>query len=307
MSGGNGILLKGLDGSNPLAFLAALGTLRTLTLALPDEQVKMSWEIADGAWRPRVWCSMASDKDAIVCAITKQLPTKLSSPWTADKKLPFAASSLRSLMNEEVNACAMSNRVSTDLLAAFGSEVFTDEKGNFANTAFRMVRSGDSAGQGLLHYACKNAEETTIQDIRLSLFDRWVYEDRGSSFRWDPTEDKMYALQAHDPSDDGSLSVVGANRLALEALPLFPVQPTIAGAATTGFACPTPRADIEFRWPIWTVPLALSVTRSLLAQARNIEETGVKGRHHMGVPTMFKSRQFKPNKYYLNFSPAESV
>lgn len=307
MMDGNNILLKGLDGSNPLAFLAALGTLRTLTLALPDEPVKMSWEIADGAWRPRVWCSMASDEDAIVSAVTKQLPTKLSSPWTVDKKLPFAASSLRSLMNEAVNACVMSDRVSTDLLAAFGSEVFTDEKGNFANTAFRMVRSGDSAGQGLLHYACKNAEETTTQDIRLSLFDRWVYEDRGSSFRWDPTEEKMYALQAHDPSDDGSLSVVGANRLAIEALPLFPVQPTVAGAATTGFSYPARRVEIAFRWPIWIAPLTLSVTRSLLAQARNIEETGVKGRHHMGVPTMFRSRQFKPNKYYLNFSPSESV
>ena len=60
------ILLKGLDGSNPLAFLAALGTLRTLTVALPDETVRMSWEQADGAWRPRVWYSLANDGEAII-------------------------------------------------------------------------------------------------------------------------------------------------------------------------------------------------------------------------------------------------
>lgn len=307
MSDDKGILLGGLDGSNPLAFLAALGTLRTLTQALPDERVKISWEVESGAWRPRVWCSMEGDKDAVVQALTKQLPKELPSPWTVDKRLPFAASSLESLMKEAVNAPMANDRLSVDLLAAFGSEVFTDEKDSFADTAFRMVRSGDSAGQGLLHYACKNAAETTAHDLRLSLFDRWVYEDRGSSFRWDPAEDKMYALQGHNPSDDGSLSVVGANRLALEALPFFPVHPTVAGAATTGFYRPAPRADIEFRWPIWKWPLTMIVTRSLLAQVRAIEEAGPKLRCHMGVEAMFKSRQFKPNKYYLNFSPAESM
>ncbi len=307
MSEANSILLTGLDGSNPLAFLAALGTLRTLTLALQDETVKMSWEVDNGAWRPRVWCSIASGEDAIVQAIIKQLPRELPSPWTVDKRLPFAAFLLQLLMKEAVNAPMTDNRLSVDLLAAFGSEVFTDDKVNFADTAFRMVRSGDSAGQGLLHYACKNAAETTAQDVRLSLFDRWVYEDRGSSFRWDPAEDKMYALQAHNPSDDGSLSVVGANRLALEALPFFPVHPTVAGAATTGFTLPAPRAEFEFRWPIWKWPLTMMVTKSLLAQIRVIEEAGPKARCHMGVAAMFKSRQFKPNKYYLNFSPAVSM
>ena len=32
----DGLVLTGLDGSNPLAFLAALGTLRGLTLAWPE-------------------------------------------------------------------------------------------------------------------------------------------------------------------------------------------------------------------------------------------------------------------------------
>src|SRR5688572_17667633 len=78
MSDGNGILLKGLDGSNPLAFLAALGTLRTLTIALPGESVKMNWEQHEGAWRPRVRCSLASDRDAIIEKLDKGL-TRLRS------------------------------------------------------------------------------------------------------------------------------------------------------------------------------------------------------------------------------------
>jgi len=68
----DGILLRGLDGSNPLAFLAALGTLRTLTLALPDERVRMSWEQHDGAWRPRVHSTIASSDD-IAAAIVDTL------------------------------------------------------------------------------------------------------------------------------------------------------------------------------------------------------------------------------------------
>jgi hypothetical protein len=307
MSDDNGILLKGLDGSNPLAFLASLGTLRTLGLALPDETVRMNWEQHDGAWRPRIWCSLAGDNDMFVTCLIQHLPTKLPSPWTVDKRLPFAASLLQELMRDAVNACPMNDRMAADLLAAFGSEVFVDDKGNFSDTSFRMVRSGDSAGQGLLYYARKNAESTTPDDLRTCLFDRWIYADRGSSFRWDPAEDKMYALQANNPSDDGSLSVVGANRLALEALVLFPVEPTSAGAATTGFVRPSRRADLEFRWPIWTIPLTISVIASLLANSALLSDAEARVRLEMGVAAVFKSRQFKPNQYYRNFSPAEAM
>lgn len=55
-TGHNGLLLRGLDGANPLAFLAALGTLRTLSLAWPDKKVRMNWVLAEGAWRPVLLC-----------------------------------------------------------------------------------------------------------------------------------------------------------------------------------------------------------------------------------------------------------
>jgi hypothetical protein len=242
-----------------------------------------------------------------IACVVQHLPTALPQPWRAAKRLPFAASLLRELMKDAANACSMNDRNQADLLAAFGSEIFADDKGSFADTSFRMVRSGDSAGQGLLHYACKNAESTTAEDIRSSLLDRWVYADRGSSFRWDPAEDKAYALQANNPSDDGSLSVVGANRLALEALVLFPVQPTSTGAATTGFVRPSPRADMQFQWPIWTGPLPLSVIASLLANSPLLGDSTTDFRLELGFAAIFKSRQFKPNQYYRNFSPAQPI
>lgn len=267
----------------------------------------MNWEQCDEAWRPRVWCPLANDRDKLSKCLFQHVPSKLPAPWTADKRLPFAASSLQRLMKDAAYACSATNRDLADVLTAFGSELFTDDKGSFADTSFRMVRSGDSAGQGLLYYACRNAELATAEDIRASLFDRWIYSNRGSSFRWDPAEDKMYALQANNPSDDGSLSVVGANRLALEALVLFPVQPTSNGAATTGFIRPDARADPEFRWPIWTVPLTLAVTGSIVASPLLCGNTDRSTYLDMGVATVFRSRQIKPNQYYRNFSPAQPL
>src|SRR4051794_28726166 len=50
----NALLLHALDGSNPLAFLAALGTLRLLHLSKSDIGIRMSWERSDGFWRPKL-------------------------------------------------------------------------------------------------------------------------------------------------------------------------------------------------------------------------------------------------------------
>src|SRR4051794_39113067 len=65
MKSENTILLSGLDGSNPLAFLAALGTLRTLSLALPDDRISMAWRIADGAWRPELFWEQTTRCDLL--------------------------------------------------------------------------------------------------------------------------------------------------------------------------------------------------------------------------------------------------
>src|SRR5688572_12159675 len=48
------LILHGLNGANPLAFLAAVGTLRTLTQALPDRIVRMGW-CSLGVWQPALF------------------------------------------------------------------------------------------------------------------------------------------------------------------------------------------------------------------------------------------------------------
>ena len=58
------VVLRGLDGSNPLAFLAALGTLRTLAGAWPERDVRMTWRVETGAWRPTLKCEGWTGDDA---------------------------------------------------------------------------------------------------------------------------------------------------------------------------------------------------------------------------------------------------
>ena len=42
------LVLSGLDGGNPLAFLAAIGTLRAVTRAAPSVEWTLSWKMHDG-------------------------------------------------------------------------------------------------------------------------------------------------------------------------------------------------------------------------------------------------------------------
>jgi hypothetical protein len=72
----------------------------------------------------------------------------------------------------------------------------------------------------------------------------------------------------------------GANRLAIEALPLFP----------TGGA--------EVWWPIWTDALELDTVASLLAAGKEPERPG--------VAQVYKSERFTEGKY-RNFSPAKAM
>jgi len=62
------IELVGLDGGNLLGYLAALGTLRVLTLAGPEADVRMSW-VDKGWWRPVVHHSRIGTGEELVAAL----------------------------------------------------------------------------------------------------------------------------------------------------------------------------------------------------------------------------------------------
>lgn len=66
----NALLLRGLDGSNPLGFLAALGTLRALTDSWPNRGLTMSWTRDSGAWRPVLHFSSSESTEEVTSALS---------------------------------------------------------------------------------------------------------------------------------------------------------------------------------------------------------------------------------------------
>lgn len=306
MSDCKGILLNGLDGSNPLAFLAALGTLRTLAIALPDESVRMNWEQQDGAWRPRVWCSLASDGDALIRTLDDNLAKATDRASFAigdDLNLPageFRSRLLKSIENAEslTNPAA---RIDADFLAAFGSEAVTNEDGTMQDTALRTM-SG-AGHQHFLKFLRELAAKTSVDHLRRTLFLKWDYADdgRGMNLRWDPQDDRRYALRWDDPSCDPVKSMRGANRLAIEAMPLLPTMPTSFELATTAFQGRGARTTY-LTWPVWTIRLSTDVVRSLLASVARLRKNAVLP-GPLGVAVLYTSARITTGKF-RNFTPS---
>ncbi|RIK73871.1 MAG: hypothetical protein DCC68_24140 [Planctomycetota bacterium] len=306
MSDKNGLLLTGLDGSNPLAFLAALGTLRTLTLALPDETVKMSWEEYDGTWRPRVWCSLAEDAGAVIKHLERVLDDASGrASFSIGDNLNLPASEFRSYLLKAVENVEMMTTpnalVDVEFLAAFGSEVVTNDDRTMQDTALRTM-SG-AGHQHFLKFFRELVSTTDADHLRRTLILRWDYADegRGMNLRWDPLDDRRYGLRWEDPSSNPVRTMRGANRLAIEALPLLPTMPTKSGLATTAFGGKGARGT-SFFWPIWRKPLSMDVLRSLLASIARIRNDNVI-LAQLEIPVFYTSARITTGKF-RNFTPS---
>ena len=256
MSDNNCILLKGLDGSNPLAFLAAMGTLRTLTLALPDETVKMSWEQHDGAWRPRV--NVHYPPENLVSLLIKSLKNERN-----EHPSHFVGN------DDQISsfyAVARKGGCFEDGLDQWIVALTSDLHPN-ATSQLQLTRRDYFAGN-LDEIICK----TTPDSLHRTLFQPWRYDDRlsGQSLHLEPSEDRRHAYQwnkpAGDPNRIKSGNMLGANRLAIEAIPLFLGLPSknpdrLFVTGWTGVRSDNSR----WTWPIWSRLIELPIVRSLIA------------------------------------------
>lgn len=303
------LLLKGLNGGNPLAFMALLGVAQMCWHFSPD--IRISWVRAEGTWHPLLH-GFAGGEDEFLQCVLEALASSPSQPFLIDKKLPFEQKELRSAMCQSLRESKPMLRRTADLLAGFGSDAYADKDGIFFDSSFRMVRSGDSSGQGLPAYAQAIREGLTLQHLRMALLDSWRYEDDAFSLRWDPVEDQRYALRWYDPSQQANKkhslrTMRGANALALEGLALLPVQPQLYGVATTNFSRLEQRR-VFFTWPIWDVAVTLDVVRSVLTipelAARLPDRETLRA---IGIAEIYRSERIAPNQYYKNFTPARPV
>jgi hypothetical protein len=208
---------------------------------------------------------------------------------------------------DALDATTPASRRWIDFCACFGVESANER---MDSTRFALI-SG-SGHQHFLGTAGDLMVACTADHLRNALFGSWAATDDGSSFRWDPDDDRRYALLADDPTASGNKpkTIWGANRLAFEALRLFPCMRGRAGASTVGW-----RRDGEsdvWRWPLWACNLSPAVISSVLA-SRDMWRDEPESRRRLrarGVFAVFQTRRIAvgsaPNQK-LNFTPSVPV
>ncbi len=264
MTTNDGVLLTGLDGSSALAYLAAIGTLRTLSIALQRDDVKMNWIQHEGAWRPRIGVPL-TDKE-VISLLQASLNSKRS-----DHPTVFVSDTARiSTFYESARHGTLPHAGLDAWIAALVSDVHPN-----ATSQFQLTRRDYFAG---------NLDEimasTTPASLHHSLFEVWRYDERlsGQSLHLEPSEDRRHAYQWNKPSGDPTRNkcgnVIGANRMAIEAIPFFLALPSknpdrLLVTGWTGVRSD----DSRWTWPIWNIPISLTVVPSVLALAELQEET----------------------------------
>ena len=300
------LLLTGLDGRNPLGFLAAVGTAIVAKDIFPE--TRLGWKLTPGGWRPSIQ-GCGEDEQEFSCRLFKTLRDTSMTVFKIDKKMPFEASKLSDEFQTAQYRSSITSRRDADMLVSFGTELYPNKENNFQDSQFRMVRTGDSAGQGLPFYARKIREKTTQNHIQRALFHTWDYQDTDVpySLRWDPIEDQRYALRWYNPSNKKSNGMIGANSLAIEALRCFPTLLIGKKAQTTGFNR-LDRLKTYFVWPIWIPVVGIETLRSMLALPDLYRDP----LPHLeldqrGIAEVYGSERIQPNRYYSNFAPARPL
>lgn len=314
-----GLVLKGLDGGNPLGFLAAVGALLIFSDRCDGaaDVARLGWKETPEGWRPLL--AGCGEREASLCDALhwslREAPDeileigKMRAGNKESNKFPFDAGRFARVVDEW--GYRGTKRRDADFLAGFGTELYPDPKNEeFQCTSFKMVRSGDSNRQGMLHYAKVLRERVDRRDLERTLFEDWDYGDTDYGLRWDPIENQPYALRWRDPSKstpaDGPGTMRAANCLAFEALRCLPCVAVGTEAHTTGFR------EVErrraFVWPIWAPCVNADTARSLLSLGElhktPLRRTLLEAR---GIREVYGAAVIRPNQYYSNFAPAEPV
>ncbi|HWG06487.1 MAG TPA: hypothetical protein VG271_15860 [Beijerinckiaceae bacterium] len=247
-----------------------------------------------------------SSDETLILTLSDQLKRGVKrSSFEIGDDLNLQANEFREhLLCADAKACS-DDREDADYLAAFGCEACTNDDGTIQDTALRTMSGGGH--QHFLKFFRDIVARTDLDHIRRALLQSWDYADdgRGLNLRWDPADDRRYAMRWDDPSGDPIKTMRGANRLAIEALPLLPTMPTLPGLATTCFKGSGARHTF-FTWPIWDQPISVDVVRSVLARPVDLVAAGESERAAMGIVAVYSSQRITIGKF-RNFAPARPV
>jgi CRISPR-associated endonuclease/helicase Cas3 len=229
--------------------------------------------------------------------VIRDLPKCTASEWKE-----YAARSIK-----DYESCGSDTLA---FLAAFASDACMEYNGQQKTwqldlSPFCFVRG--SGHQFFMASVRELMRKATAERVSSVLFDTWTYTDEGLSLRWDPAEDRRYALLDRDPTASGNKphTVWMANLLAYRSLALFASAPTPVGLRTTGWSM------AALTWPLWETPLPPDTIRSLL----QLDELTAKQPNRAvlrtrGVAAAYRAQRIKVGSganFKVNFSPARAI
>jgi hypothetical protein len=304
----NPVVLTGLDGSNPLGFLAALGALDVL--AEQHGAATLAWRTGD--WRAVVRAPHLESADDLVATLASDLAAWKEEPCLSLKYQEDAGAArswdlkprpeaFRSYLEALTQDAHAGRRRSLDFAAAFATETALDRNGKTKPNALHFT----AGNQEFLKTAGELIDGVTSDDLREALFGPWRYERALKVFGWDCTDARAYALRASDPSKDKKHGIPGADWLAFRGLRFIRVAPRGTHIVTTG--CAGGWKDGSFQWPLWDVPLTKRTVHVTL-QSPRLRQMSEADRRARGISVVFFSSIRRSDKGgYGSFAPATVV
>jgi hypothetical protein len=305
------IILRGINGANPLGYLAALGTLRLL-----GETARLHW-VREEVWRPVIEVQGDAGETEI-CELLLAAKTAPADLFVSSlgKNITVERTVYETFVKQAHDGASAGDRRLADFAAAFGNEVCDDEKKNRIEYTPLCFITG-SGHQDFLETMRTLKKQISAKQLHATLFEPWQYADKGLSMRWDPGDAKEYALRWSDPGPEGAWTVWGANLLAVEALPLFPSYPTSYPKGrklqTTGFR-PIRRGGNrthEYSWPIWTCALGGDAVGTLVGMRELQEDQPDTTRlGAMGIAAVYRAQRVRIGagaNFKVSFRPARAM
>lgn len=302
--------LTGVDPTNPLGFLAAIGLLKVLSWRAPGTREHPTLHFSSDAMGTPVLetslsfaemraalladCAEQEDCPALQLAYDEDGLGMAHTDACATRDLKPAPDEARAFLKR----LGRSNPRSAAMAASFVSELVQDNNGRTKPTALHFT----AGQQTFLSMAEELRCGITGDDIDEALLGPWKGISNLPSLSWDSSATRYYALRAVNPSFEKRGSVPAANWLALQAISFFPVVARRGRLYTTGVEGSWKIST--FIWPLWGEPLTMTVVASLVRS--DIQAFSARERAAFGVTQVLRSSiQRSSQGGYGSFAPSD--
>lgn len=265
---GGTIPLTGLEGGNPLSFLAALGVLDVCDRAGLD--VRLSW--TDDLVPTAVLHGSASvdqvldrlDDDRALWVGSAVLTGPPDHPLTDAKPSRAVLREWAEMVGAVLRPPITGGTAQQDLFTALVAEGATDTTGR--GTAKPTHLHFSAGQQQFLRLARDLASTVDRNAISNALTGPWTPDPAAKTFGWNAGGERVFAFRATDPSSEKRPGFPGPDWLAFRGLVFLPVS-TRQGRdalALTTTGCEVGWKTSSFRWPLWASPIGAEEARSLI-------------------------------------------